>query len=500
MNTILTRREWELFLIAVLSFILIYFSVQTKFLGEDEQNYYGTAKLIAQSGTYPIRDFFGSPLIFTPLVPFILSVFSFSFALTKVIIAIFGVLTLIVTYAFCEKYVKKGSGIIAVALLFSASLFIQYSMLVYLEIPLAFFSITSFYFLLGAKNLKGYALTGIIVGLGLLTKTSALLILATLFIYLLYKRKPKEGLVLAGVALLVLTPWLIRNQVAFGSPMYFTSFQQILSYFGVHSSASSVSEITQAAQPLILPIEIVDNLGILMTFFSIFGIIYSYYKRSEIGMLCGGFILIFLLAWYSGFIGIIDVRYFSLIFPELAILGAIGMSFLNDDVKKWKIPLIVVIIILGASIFFGFSQALVMSTTTRFGDNYVNVLKWAGTNSTSNGVIMTTFTGSCEFYSGLHCVWPVGDLKDLMTTNDPTVIQNILKKNNVSYILISQGLVSSSYISTGTNTIGVFSLHFVQTINQYPSEFRAVRESNDTIIYGEGLVLPNVIMYKVNYV
>ena len=493
---ILSRKEIDILLICIFSFILIYFSFQTKFLGEDEENYLGVAKEILKTGSYPVKDFFGDPINFPPLIPIILSMFSYSLGASKVMIALFGVLTLVMTYAFCERFVKKGFGIIASTLLFSISLFVQFSMLIYLEIPVGFFSIASLYFFLRAEKLKHYILPGILIGLGLLTKTSALLIPITLLLYSIYKGKLKEGLITILVGFLILAPWVVRNYVALGDPMY-PGFHQVYDYFfGNPYPEKAPLELTQAAQPLIMPLDIVNSIGILATFFSIFGFSYAYYRKNEIGMLCLVFIVVFLVAFYSNLIGIKDVRYFSIIFPQICIMGTIGISYLNEDVRKYKIPTILVAIIILISLYYGISTALGTSTSTRFGDDYVKALKWIKTNSTDNAMIMTVFTGSCEFYSDRHCLWPVRDLKELMTTQSLSNLTSILKKNNVNYILIQQGITSQSYISSGTNTIGVFSLQFVGMM-VVSKDFEQVYASNDSMIYTQGLILPSVIVYKV---
>jgi 4-amino-4-deoxy-L-arabinose transferase-like glycosyltransferase len=88
------------------------------------------------------------------------------------------------------------------------------------------FLLYGLYFLMkSGKKAKGYkypALTGLFFGLALLTRPAALFPVAGVFLYIVLSKhyRFKEVLLIGFVSLLVLSPWLIRNSVVIGKPVY----------------------------------------------------------------------------------------------------------------------------------------------------------------------------------------------------------------------------------------------------------------------------------------
>lgn len=85
------------------------------------------------------------------------------------------------------------------------------------------FCLACFYFLIRGDSLINAGLAGLFLGLSYLTRYQAVLMIPVVLLHLLvndYKRKWRYSVVLFGISLIVIAPWLIRNYVIFGDPTY----------------------------------------------------------------------------------------------------------------------------------------------------------------------------------------------------------------------------------------------------------------------------------------
>jgi 4-amino-4-deoxy-L-arabinose transferase-like glycosyltransferase len=77
-------------------------------------------------------------------------------------------------------------------------------------------------------NARRYVALGALIGLGLLTKTTALALLPLAILAFLLRRPSLRGAVgTAGLALALVLPWFIRNQRLYGDPIGLRSFQEL---------------------------------------------------------------------------------------------------------------------------------------------------------------------------------------------------------------------------------------------------------------------------------
>ncbi len=87
--------------IIILGIYYMYLASQTQMLGEDEISYYSLGQQFSQM-KYPAFDELNRTLPLSPFVPLFFAIsfmiFGPSLALAKIIIAIFGILTLLVVY------------------------------------------------------------------------------------------------------------------------------------------------------------------------------------------------------------------------------------------------------------------------------------------------------------------------------------------------------------------------------------------------------------------
>ncbi len=161
-------------------------------------------------------------------------------AAMKFISPIFAILTLIFTFFLAKRLFNTKIAFYTLIFLASIPLFIDYSVFSYVESVLLFFIVLSVY--LAVKN--RVILASIAAGLGILTKYNALFIIP-LLIYIIYKNSPKKRIRVKNISIIILvpliiaSPWLMRNWIILGNPIWpFLNFifngLQTSSYSALH--------------------------------------------------------------------------------------------------------------------------------------------------------------------------------------------------------------------------------------------------------------------------
>lgn len=214
-----------LFSIAVLSLASIYH------VSGDGCWHIPVGKFIANNFKIPLFEPLGrdepfwSPPLYHFLVAIVYSVFSAlgdnaaNFAV-KFISPIFGILSLVFSFLAIKKLYNSKIAFYSAIFLAFIPIFIDYSVLSYVESTLVFFIVLSVYFLVNGK----LVLSGISAGLSILTKYNGIFILPVL-LYILHKKFgkntfKKRALVILVIPLLVALPWLIRNWILLGNPIW----------------------------------------------------------------------------------------------------------------------------------------------------------------------------------------------------------------------------------------------------------------------------------------
>jgi hypothetical protein len=213
------------FLILINVLLTFYFFGIKRLLWWDEAVYLSLGKSILE-GRYeiiPRRDVF-RPFLF----PFILSLglsIDGEF-LTRIIIMIFTILSIITTYFMAKKLFNEKVGFLSLLILSSFPSFIFYSNkilaeMVFLTItPLA---ITTFYFGV-EENKKFLYFSAFLTGLSILTKYFGFLLLVIYFMYILFRKKiqifkRREFYLSSLIFFLTLMPWFIINIIYYGNPI-----------------------------------------------------------------------------------------------------------------------------------------------------------------------------------------------------------------------------------------------------------------------------------------
>ncbi|MBI2655704.1 glycosyltransferase family 39 protein [Candidatus Woesearchaeota archaeon] len=338
----------------------------------------------------------------------------------KLISPIFGILSLIVSFLLVKKLYSPKIAFYSAIFLAFIPIFIDYSVLSYVESMLVFFVVLSVYFLVNGK----IVLSGIAAGLSVLAKYNGLFILPVL-VYILYRKFGKDGklfyknsLIVISLSLIIASPWLIRNWILLGNPVWpFLNFI----FNGYELKSFSSLDLSR----------FVDKSLILSAYFGIFGVPDGNYAiLSAIGIehlkillpiwIFGTFI--FLIPLFIGFFrkSVKEKRLFSLwilayfalflmyvanaspsvsrimlpMFTALAVFWAYGLDGLLSNIRLKGIFIILIILV---SAGFVFTSAAKTYMAANYWDFYKGDFEWARENTGSNEVFIAN--GQCIPYN-----------------------------------------------------------------------------------------------------
>jgi hypothetical protein len=181
------------------------------------------------------------------------------------------------------------------------------------------------------------------------------------------------------------------------------------------------------------------------------------------------FTLVFFIGNFLG-INIGDPRYFSLVYPEIALIGGYFTSRLFN-MKKY-LPLVLVIFFVFA-IYTSMTIAISTEQSQRYPNDYVDALEWIKQNTNKNDIMFTAYGGSVGYYAERKTTWAsyISEFPDIMHSTNSTYIYDTLKKYNVSYILVWRGILAEDWIIPESNIIGVFTYNFVTQVDSDKKHF-----------------------------
>jgi hypothetical protein len=495
MNDDKNRKIESIFIlfIILLGFYFSYLSLNTQMLGEDEASYYSLAKDFMNL-EYNKDIYVVMPLTSLFYVPFFY-VFGTSLGIAKAVISIFGILTLIFIYLFCKKiepasfYGINVFGMASISVILTISYFTHFMLISYTEIPIAFFSILFTYLLLDFNTVKKATVVGIMMGLAIYVKATAFLLPVILFLLFLGNyviKRDKDSLhsfklVLLSclIFVLILLPFVVRNLILFNFP-----FVEVLDLFFKIPPEFTSWGTAETLKTISLPINLYDVFGYIALFLSIFGIIYSFQTKNEKMILVTFIFLLFISVFFvRSFLGtaISDPRYFSFIFPQIAILGGYYLSK-TFQWKRYLVSIVLVLFIFSVSI--SVAVALTTSQTQRYPSNYINALNWIRRNTNQEDIIFTAYGGSLKYYGERISVWSrMIEFPEVMTTSNSTRIYDVLKQYNISYVLVWRGILAENYIIPGSNINGAFTYNFLSQVDNDKEHFNLEYSNEDNFIY-----------------
>lgn len=477
-------------LLVIVSIIYFYLSSNTAMLGEDEGAYFFTAKQFL-SLKFPSFLSQTQPLNYPPLIPLLsvpfFAIFGSTLNIAKFIIALFGALTVFLIYSIGKK-TSWLLGSMAAFILLSIPLFTHFMFLYYVEIPIAFFSLLTLVLFSSMDSMKKSIFTGSIMALSFYVKISAIFLPIALLAYAFYKyfyKNDKNYLKLSLIACVVFAififPYIARNIILYNYP-----YVEGLNLF-FKAPNLTPKWIIDAAKTLSPSVDFLSVFGYVSLILGLEGIIYFLLSKDDRLVLPTLTLILFILVYYvRGLLnlGIGESRYFAIVFPQIALIGAYFTDKIYEKNKKYLIILLAVIVL---CIYLSFSIALSTFSTVRYTQNYLDALQWINKNTPQDANIFTAYSGSLEMFSDRRNVWSINEFPDIMTTQNSTYIYDTLEKYNVSYILIWRAIVAENYIVPESNLIGAFTYNFVNVIsndvqNNNQTHFNIAYQNQDDLI------------------
>jgi len=217
-----------LYILLVLAKILISYFIKAPSAFSDEYIFAKIARSFFYDGSFSVHGFLFNK--YTPLYPMLLSVAYFfsnmeiTYFVMKVINAFVSSLVVFPAYLIAKDFVSRNKAFLLALLVGFLPATFAYSSFVLTEnlfFPLMLFSVYFIYKSFSSDKRRYPVLAGLFIGLSFLTRSVGVTLLApvlVMFAYQVYRRKVewKKFLLIGGISLLVVSPWLLRNVFAYG--------------------------------------------------------------------------------------------------------------------------------------------------------------------------------------------------------------------------------------------------------------------------------------------
>lgn len=337
----------------------------------DEGSYIEGAIAIQENNLNPFVEFWSykPPLIFE-LTAIVYTLFGYSLAIPRIIIALFAAFALFYTYLVGKHIANSKVGLASAVTLFFSPLFFTQSGLFHAAIPLTCLTLSTVYYFLKNKKWK-YVLSGSLL---VLVKETALLVILSigLFTIIKYRLSIKKLIEKHWVALptIPFILWLIGNKIFLGWFLW-----------SKNGSIFTNPGFKIYALKLIISNTFFMHFKWVLSMFTIILIIYTIFSKEIRNQNLTEFIIltiiisiasvIFFWAPEWGFYAALP-RYFTYISPFIMVLGTYSIYILTKNVNtKYLFPIVIILV----SILFYSSWHIVDENTIRwFGETNLNYL------------------------------------------------------------------------------------------------------------------------------
>jgi len=364
----------------------------------DEAVYLANAKSFFIGSNY--TESFRSPLL--PLIVALAWIFTGEeIIVAKTITILFTTGCIYLTYKIAKNYFGEKS--IYLAILFSlAPLMVYWGSKLYTDIASLFFILLSFHLM---KNQKMF-FSGLSLGLGFLARYSASLFGLSILGFLLLNKRYKELIVFGLGVLILLTPWMIYNQIEYKNPIH-----------GAWVYTKKVSTWTEPyKEPALL--QIINFIYVLGPFliFLPFGI--KIFQGKDDGILIFLYMIIFFVC-FTFFFNLKLVRYYIMILPFLYFLIYEGFLVLKKKME-YNLPLVFFVIVS--------SIALVILVFTQY---QTDNLRWqtieksvmyVKENTNPNDLIMSNFWPYFGYFTDVESLSTWDDIDYLVKSYYPRYV------------------------------------------------------------------------------
>ena len=411
----------------------------------------------------------------------------------------FALLTAWLIFGYLKRRLDLSYALFGTLFFLSIPIIVKLSITVYVDLGLIFFSTASLLSLLkwieSNFRLRFLILSAVSCGLAMGTKYNGLitLLLLTLFIPFIYSRYAQrenvpfvgtvgQGLIFVVIALLIFSPWMIRNYIWTNNPIYplydhwfnpqNVTLQSSLSLFKIRSYIYHESWWEIALLPVRIFFQGQDGnpqyfdgklnpFLLLLPFLAFFQIRSdSSALRTEKKILLAFAALFFAFAFFSSDL---RVRYISPIIPPLVILSIFGLKNLSDMVKEFSstthqkiggaIILLIILLSLWPNARYVFTQYeyvrpfdYLNGTLTR--DEYIDkfrkeypAIRYINENLPQDAKILFFYLGNRGYYcdrdylfdmqKGVSTLWEI-----VKKSNSPEEVLTELKNQGITHLLI----------------------------------------------------------------
>ncbi len=169
--------------------------------------------------------------------------------LVKILIVLPAVVGALLVYIIGKKYFGPPAGLAASVFFLLTPSLVTYGVLGYVDALFVMLVLAALYFGLLAfeKGDKRSLLTaGVFTGLAVLTKNSALFLLLFFFLYEIFidgMKNKKYFIAIILISIIVVAPWLLRNQILFESPCYWKIYSDELCGPKFDTEVPKISEL-----------------------------------------------------------------------------------------------------------------------------------------------------------------------------------------------------------------------------------------------------------------
>lgn len=489
----------KIFLILLTVFIVInILNFDPKlFLGGDNAHYLTLAKSILSGQGY--RDIFapdspphtqyppGFPLLLIPG----LILFGNNFVFIKLIILLLSISAFYLFYKFYKNYLAKEVRILALALFALCPLIVMYSHYILSEIPYLFFSILAIYLIekLQVQNRKKILLFIVMILSLIFTyyiRTIGISLIFAALIYLIYKKRYKEFLILLAFAFIFVLLWQSRLTKISGSGYFVQFFSR--NPYDLAAGNISFSELiirflnnmrlyTLEVFPKILLPSLQNPIWLKVFGFIASGLVgigwVSRLKKITVLEIYMVFFLAITFAWPEVWTG---DRFLLPVVPFLFYYFIKGILMLSK--KSFAIPMIIIGFCLLFSItehiktitvnlrdFSAYTQGDRMAGYSTDWRNYFTTIEWIKNNTSPDEIVISRKPQFTYLFSNRKSfVYPF--------STDENIFFEVLKKYRPQYILFDQ------FYWTGTTT-----KYLGPIVNKYHDKFQIIYKTNRPEMY-----------------
>ena len=434
----------------------------------DEGYYAGAARWMAKNliipQTFPLFEnkiMHESFSVSKPLY-FLFETFGYFFGgetLVKIIIPMATAVGASIIYFIAKKYYGWQAGLASTAFFLFTPSMVTYGVLGYTDALLITFALGAIHFGKSAfdnSSKKHLLLAGAFTGLAILTKNSGMFLLLFFLLYEIFidnMKNKKYFVTIVLIAFLMAVPWLIRNQIVFGSPCYWKLADDNLCGPKFDIKPPRVQELQFEGRTIEAGTETsLFKFGFLNysnfaygwalpTFFFL-GLALLILRRNNSDKM-----LLILLA------SIIPLFYFStwraedtarymlpLVIPASLIGGSFVLEVFNSLAKKHiLIGIVLIIVVFGFSWIYGKEKIYTMLQVKQFVPGAIDACKWVRENTDENSILFATYGSQIRYQCERKLL--ANNAEEIMLGNESTSY-NYLKLNGINYVFVINGLIA----------------------------------------------------------